>query len=158
MENTPLPLQISEDLGTLDDQWRGWKLRRGQLWDPQSTTTLGWTPSQVRAMTYWRQQLSALEQELQRVRSETHDLELLIGEHGPAAAAAKIDRRKRREARQLETLARRAPSGFTQATEKAPQRTSHAAAVWSWQFSVPWQAGLPMPVKAIPPATQRDRK
>jgi len=38
------------DLGGIAPEWRGWILRRGQLHDPESSATIGFTPSELRAL------------------------------------------------------------------------------------------------------------
>lgn len=106
METAPLLHQICEDLGTLDELWRGWKLRRGQIHDPMTTHVVGWTPSQIRALPYLRGQVTALRGELQRTWSHLHDLELMISEAGMAGAARKINRREKLRTRQPTNLSR----------------------------------------------------
>lgn len=153
MEHAPLPHQISEDLGTLDELWRGWKLRRGQLHDPMTTNTLGWTPSQVRALPYIRGQVNALQLELQRTWSHLHDLELMISEAGAAGAARKIKRREKLRARQLTTLSR------PEQTQEPKQRRANTGPVAPGLIFGPVPGGITRPrVRAIPPGTQRDRK
>lgn len=109
-----------EDLGTFDPLWRGWKLRRGMLYDPMNNSTLGWTPSQIRAGTYWRLQARALEIELDRTRTQLHDLETLIGQHGPRDTAEILQRRAK-------AAAKMASQGATAPRTKPPRRTPPAA-------------------------------
>ena len=158
MQQEPKAHQIAEDLGTLNELWRGWKLRRGQLYDPLSTAVVGWHPSQVRALPYLHAQVNALQIELLQTRDQLLNLEALIGEFGPAHAADKVTRRKKREARQLSNLARQGPSGFAQATERTPRRTTPPTVPPGLIFG-PVPGGITRrPVRAIPPGTQRDRK
>lgn len=153
MQRTTPPHQISEDLGTLDALWKGWKLRHGMLFDPLTTTTLGWTPSQVRALPYLHDLVHQLRRELSSNRDQLHQLELLIGEAGAANAADKLKRRRERETRQLKTLSR-----LTQATEKAPRRTSPPVVAPGLLFGPVPGRNARSAVRAFPPGTQRDRK
>jgi hypothetical protein len=59
-------LFIDGHLGELHGAWRGWHLVRGELITPEGR---GLTPGQLYALPYLREQVRALELELQRLRA-----------------------------------------------------------------------------------------
>lgn len=185
MTNKNLPLK-PEDLGNLDDLWRGWRVSHGKLWEPDSTSPAGWLPGHVQGLRFQYQRISALEIELARTNDNLLTLQNLIGEQGIKDAAATIQRRLKRRAtgtgskdntgladlihkwpaqrperdpRQLTTLAR-----TTQEQEKAEERRAGndrrngSRSPLAPPFSLTWQSRLPRPAKAIPPATRSERK
>lgn len=52
------------DLGAFDENWAGWRLSGGELFDALSGAAIGFTPADIRVLPILRQQISALEAEL----------------------------------------------------------------------------------------------
>jgi Phage protein len=70
-------LKLDGDLGVLAQDWRGWRVLRGELVTPE-----GWSvrPGEIRSIPYRAQQLSALE--VERSTWRTQQLAQLRGAHG----------------------------------------------------------------------------
>lgn len=66
MRNKILPAagQGCRDLGEFDENWSGWRLTGGELFDAHSSAVTGFKPAEVRVLPILRQQISALEVEL----------------------------------------------------------------------------------------------
>lgn len=67
-----------QDLGIFAPEWRGWTLRRGELFDPLHTSTRGYTPEEIRALPYINAQVSAYRAAIARDKADgrLRDLEL----------------------------------------------------------------------------------
>src|SRR5690242_14588472 len=61
--------EIADDLGHLDDIWRGWTLRHGQLFDPWHSSSIGYGPTEIRAIPYLHQLISELQNQVRKFRS-----------------------------------------------------------------------------------------
>lgn len=77
---------IRDDLGLLDDIWRGWMLRHGQLFDPWHSSTVGYRPEEIRCIPYLHQTISALKVELRKLKSPEREPRQLTNLSRPAQA------------------------------------------------------------------------
>lgn len=62
-------LHVADDLGLLDPNWKDWRLRRGMLFDPLSSATIGFRPEEIRALPIRLAQLADLERQLRQLSS-----------------------------------------------------------------------------------------
>jgi hypothetical protein len=155
MENKPLPVYQEPrlSLDRFDEKWRGWIIHGATLWSPE-----GWqfTAARILAAPILEQQAQALRAELETARRPPAPTEpprvtqyratLAALDH--LASSMRADgnddelafvRALEREPRQLSSLSRQGPPGFTQATERRSQRDRRQTPPWvaPFAFSVP---------------------
>lgn len=69
MENKNLQaFDYASNLGLLDNNWEGWALWKGQLFDPYSSATIGFRPEEVRALPYRLMLLAELKKQIRDLR------------------------------------------------------------------------------------------
>lgn len=66
-------LDVSDNLGLLDDHWTDWRIRRGQLFDPLHSSSIGYRPEELRALPYHLQRIAALERELRAAHAPANN-------------------------------------------------------------------------------------
>lgn len=57
-------LDVCDQLGLLDPDWTDRRIRRGQLFDPFHSSSIGYTPTEIRALPFQMQRIAALEAQL----------------------------------------------------------------------------------------------
>lgn len=70
MQNKNLQaFEYAANLGLLDNNWEGWALWKGQLFDPYSSATIGFRPEEVRGIPYKLMLLSELKKQIRDLQA-----------------------------------------------------------------------------------------
>lgn len=145
-------LEIKDDLGLLDPNWTDWRIRRGMLYDPLSSATIGFRPEEIRALPYLHQLVNALQRDVQALRATAGG-----SMDPPKPQDPWIDGSTGHGPRQLTTLSRPA-----QTTEKNPRhdlsRSVPKPAPFAFSAPVPVRIALGSSEGQSRPAQDRSRK